>query len=203
MDHEFWRARWNEGRIAFHEGKANAFLTRHGDWLAQCHRILVPLCGKTEDLAYLASRGHEVLGVELVEDAVRQFFAEHAATPEISEHDELRIYRAGVITIIAGDFFATTRELVGTIDGIYDRAAIVALPPDVRSRYVAHLRAITPTAKRELLVSIDYPPGFAEGPPFSVDSDEVRSWFPSAQLVDEGNDQRGRAERCYTIALAR
>jgi len=203
MDHAFWRARWNEGRIAFHEGKANTFLARHGDWLAPCRRILVPLCGKTEDLAYLASRGHEVIGIELVEDAVRQFFAEHTTTPEITTRDGLAIYRAGLITIIAGDFFATTRELVGAIDGIYDRAAIVALPPDIRSRYVAHLRAIAPAAQRELLVSIDYPPGFAEGPPFSVDADEVRTWFPAAQLVDEGNDQRGRAERCYTIELAR
>lgn len=203
MDQEFWRKRWDEGRIAFHEGRPNAFLTKHGDWLAGCHRILVPLCGKSEDLAYLASCGHEVVGVELVADAVVQFFAEHATQPEITERDGFAIHRAGLITIMVGDFFATTRELVGAIDGIYDRAAIVALPPDIRSRYVAHLHSITPAARRELLVSLDYPPGFAEGPPFSVDADEVRSWYPSAQLVDEGSDQRGRAVRCYTIELAR
>lgn len=206
MDHEFWRTRWNEGRIAFHEGTANTFLARHIEWLAACHRILVPLCGKTEDLAYLAGRGHEVIGIELVEDAVRQFFAEHATTPEITAREGGATYRAGAITIIVGDFFATTRELVGTIDGIYDRAALIALPPAMRTSYVAHLRAIAPDAQRELLVSLEYPADAIQGPPFSVAMAEVDRWYPTAKLVDEAPDPRGRAngqllERCYTIQL--
>jgi thiopurine S-methyltransferase len=204
----FWFARWQEGRIAFHEGRANTFLTRHIEWLSPCHRILVPLCGKTEDLAYLAGRGHEVVGVELVEDAVRQFFTEHAAAPTVTKSGAFALYQAGAITVVAGDWFATTSALVGTIDAIYDRAALIALPPDMRARYVAHLRAIAPSAQRELLVSLDYPPGAAEGPPFSVDETEVRQLFEGStvELVDAAADPRGRAdgkmiERCYTIAF--
>jgi thiopurine S-methyltransferase len=207
MDHTFWRARWTEGRIGFHEGTPNRFLTRHGDWLAGCRRILVPLCGKTEDLAYLAGRGHEVVGVELVEDAVRQFFAEHAATPEVTAREGFSIYSAGAITVLAGDFFATTPALVGALDGIYDRAALIALPPDLRRRYVAHLGTIAPAARRELLVCLDCPDGSDEGPPFSVPEAEVRAHFAdrTVTVVDQAPDPRGRAgwfERCYRIALA-
>ncbi|HEY5949003.1 MAG TPA: thiopurine S-methyltransferase [Kofleriaceae bacterium] len=210
MNPAFWRDRWSEGKIGFHEGKPNEFLSRHGTWLESCRRILVPLCGKSEDLAYLAARGHEVVGVELVEDAVRQFFVEHAVPPEITARDGFAVYTAGSITVFAGDFFATTAALVGDVDGIFDRAALVALPPDMRGRYIDHVRAIAPNATRELLVSLEYPAGSMEGPPFSVDQAEVRERFAGDEitLVDEGLDPRGRAdgkllERCYTIAFAR
>jgi thiopurine S-methyltransferase len=167
---------------------------------------LVPLCGKSEDLAFLAGRGHEVVGVELVEDAVRQFFAEHQITPSVDAREGLVRYGAGAITIYAGDFFATTPALVGSIDGIYDRAALIALPPDLRARYVPHVRSLAPAAKRELLITLEYPAGSFDGPPFSVDEAEVRSRFAGAAvvLVDEGPDPDDRGggtwtERCYTI----
>lgn len=206
MDPEFWVARWQEGRIGFHEGAPNAYLTKHVDRLAGCQRVLVPLCGKTEDLAFLASRGHEVVGVELVDDAVRQFFTEHEATPAVDELAGMRRYTAGAITIVVGDVFATTAELVGAVDAIYDRAALVALPADTRVRYAAHLRQIAPGVRRELLVTLDYPPDAAQGPPFRVTDAEVRTLFAGAEieLLDEGPDPRARAgvdtvERCYEL----
>lgn len=195
MNAEFWRARWQERKIGFHEGKPNGFLARHVAHLAGAKRVFVPLCGKTEDLAYLAAQGHEVVGVELVEDPVQEFFAEHAITPSV----EGNIYRAGAITIICGDFFATD---VGPVDAIYDRAALVALPPEMRPRYVQHL----PVVPRILLVTVEYPEGAMSGPPFSVPEAEVRSLYADSrvELVDEGVDPRGRLdgkllERCYRI----
>lgn len=206
MDHAFWRSRWQEGRTRFHEGRPNSYLSKHADWLAECRRILVPLCGKTEDLAFLAGRGHEVIGVELVEDAVRQFFAEHQTTPAVMQRDKFAVYSAGAITVFAGDFFATSAALVGDVDGIYDRAALIALPPELRARYVPHVRALAPRAQRELLITLEYPAGSYEGPPFSVEEPEVRSAFAGAevQLIDEGADPDARGggtwiERCYTI----
>ena len=80
MDPAFWNSRWAKGKIGFHEGAPNSYLVKHHDKLATCPRLLVPLCGKAVDLAYLAALGHEVVGVELVEDAVKAFFAEHAQT---------------------------------------------------------------------------------------------------------------------------
>jgi len=206
MDHEFWLGRWREGRTPFHEGVANRFLVAHHDRIAACRRVLVPLCGKAEDLAYLAARGHDVVGIELAADAIDQFFAEHAITPAVSDRAGLRVYEAGAITLLAGDFFATTRESVGSIDGVYDRGAIVALPPDTHPRYATHLRALAPAMKRQLLIALEYPPGAYDGPPFTVTVDELRALYPDAaiELVDQGRDPRNRAdgkmfEFCYDL----
>src|SRR4051812_36053592 len=121
MDTEFWRARWQEGRIGFHEGVPNAYLAKYGDRLSSARRVLVPLCGKTVDLAYLAGRGHEVIGIELVDDAVRQFFAEHGTVAAVEKRGAFQAYTAGPITVLAGDFFASTPELVGPVEAIFDR----------------------------------------------------------------------------------
>ncbi len=206
MDPGFWSARWQEGRIGFHEGAPNTYLSTFIDRLASARRILVPLCGKSEDLAYLAGRGHEVVGIELVEDAVRQFFAEHGTTPVIEPRGPFTAYTSGPITVFTGDFFASTPEIVGAIDAVYDRAALVALPPPLRDRYVPHLRQIAADARRELLVTIEYPDGVFEGPPFSVPRDEVERRFAGAVIEElaSGPDPRGRLdgrmiERCYDL----
>lgn len=201
MEASFWQARWSENKIAFHEGRVNTFLEQYGDRLHG--RVLVPLCGKTEDLAWLAGRGHDVVGVELVEDAVQQFFAEHGVAPEVATQGGLRAYRAGAITLLAGDLFAVTADDVGAITSIYDRAALVALPRDMRDRYAAHLRAIAGGATRELLVSVEYEPGAHDGPPFSVERTEVLERFADARVEYLGgrSDPRGRpmTEHCYDI----
>lgn len=209
MEASFWQARWETGQIGFHEGRANALLSRFIDRLPAGGRVLVPLCGKTEDLAFLAARGHQVVGVELIESAAAAFFAEHDATPTITDVDGLRVYQHGAITIVVGDLFATTSAHVGAIDAIYDRAALIALPPDLRRRYVAHLRALAPSAPR-LLVGFEYPQEIMDGPPFAVLEAEVRALHPDATitiLADEpaiaprlaalGHTAR---ERCYWIA---
>jgi thiopurine S-methyltransferase len=195
MNAEFWRARWQERKIGFHEGKPNELLARHFGHFDGAKRVFVPLCGKTEDLVYLAAQGHEVVGVELVEDAVKEFFAEHAITPSV----EGNVYRAGSITIICGDYFATD---VGEVDAIYDRGALIALPPEMQGRYVRHL----PHVSRILLVTVEYPTEAMSGPPFSVPEAEVRSLYSDFRidLVDERVDPRRRAdgkliERCYRI----
>src|SRR5215510_3121795 len=106
--HADWLARWRDGRIGFHEGRPNELLERHIGRLAGRRRVLVPLCGKAEVLAFLAAHGHEVIGIELVEQAVREFFADHALTPSIVPRGPLVAYTAPPVTLLSGDFFATT-----------------------------------------------------------------------------------------------
>lgn len=205
MHPEFWRDRWREGAIGFHEGAPNAYLVEHVAKLTG--RVLVPLCGKTEDLAFLAAQGHEVIGIELVEDAVRAFFAEHGVTPTITPRGAVTHYNAGTITLIAADVFAVTRDDVGAIDSIYDRAALVALPPELRTRYVAHLGALVPPETPVLLITLEYAEGQLEGPPFAVRDAEVRERYRSVELLGEGPATAGRlaeakaVERCYRAAV--
>ncbi|MBA3396843.1 MAG: thiopurine S-methyltransferase [Deltaproteobacteria bacterium] len=205
MDPAFWHARWQERRIGFHEGRANSYLERHARRLADHLRVLVPLCGKAEDLAFLAGRGHAVVGIELVESAVREFFTEHDLEPTITPRDALVEYTTGPFRLLAGDLFAATPELVGPVDAIYDRAAMIALPADLRRRYVDHLRTFG--ARQIVLVTFETEQLPTDGPPFSVDDAEIRALYPDAivELVDEGPDPRPRdkpaLERCYAITL--
>ncbi|MCO6056845.1 thiopurine S-methyltransferase [Pseudomonas sp. MOB-449] len=176
MDEQFWRARWAQNQIGFHQREVNPYLERY--WpqleLPQGCQVLVPLCGKTLDLIWLAGQGHRVLGVELAEQAVTDFFAEQALSPQVSQQGALRLYRAGAIEILQGDFFAVTADHVADCRALYDRAAIIALPPVMRDDYVAHLERILPRPCDGLMVTLDYEQARLEGPPFSVPETEVR-----------------------------
>lgn len=200
MNADFWRERWAAGQIGFHEGKPNEFLAEH---IARLRgRVLVPLCGKSDDLAFLAAQGHEVVGIELVEDAVQAFFTEHGLSPSVNGG----VYSAGGITIHAGDVFGV--KDVGRVDAIYDRAALVALPVEVRGSYVAHLRTLVPARTPGLLVTLEYPPTAMAGPPFTVPQAEVRELYAHVELIDGKKLTTGRAgqipgavERVYAVTL--
>jgi thiopurine S-methyltransferase len=209
MEPDFWRARWSEGRTGFHEGKANALLVKHLSVLEPARRLFVPLCGKAEDLAFLAAQGHDVVGVELVESAVQAFFEEHGVKPEVTPAGKFTKYSAPRLTLFAGDFFATTRELLGNVDALYDRAALIALPEPMRAGYVRHLRALLPAGAPGLVITVEYPQDALEGPPFSVPEAEVRTHYTGAkiELVDTVKAEGPRfsavnaIEKCFTVQL--
>jgi thiopurine S-methyltransferase len=180
---EDWIARWREGRTGFHEGRPNALLEHHVAQLAGRRRVLVPLCGKSEDLVFLVASGHEVVGVELAEQAVRAFFDEHRLTPSITPRGSLVEYRAGAISLLVGDMFATTPALIGPIDALYDRAALVALPPELRPRYVAQLSTLVPAGAPGLIVTLEYDQRRVNGPPFAVLEPELRSLY-AGRVID-------------------
>lgn len=210
--HEDWIARWRDGRIGFHEGRPNTFLDRHLARLAGCRRVFVPLCGRSEDLAFLAAHGYEVVGVELAEQAVREFFELHALTPSITPRGSVVEYRAGAVTLLVGDLFATTPELVGPIDALYDRAALIALPAELRPSYVAQLRALLPAGSPGLVITVEYDPRAIAGPPFVVAEAELRSLYAGAvvewledQPVTSGKLAESNVlatERCFAIRLS-
>lgn len=200
MDAEFWKARWREGQIGFHEGRPNGLLVAHAKELGPPGRVLVPLSGKSEDMAYLASLGHEVVGVELAETAAVDFFREHGLEVEPREHGPFVERSAGGITILQGDIFDATPEWLGEFTAFYDRAAIVALPPELRPRYAAHLRALAGEKTPGLVITFEYPQEEMEGPPFSVPEAELRGYFPVLKALAERAADGPRArERGFTF----
>lgn len=170
MDADFWHQRWHQGEIGFHLDQVNPLLRRH--WQAPAaSRVLVPLCGKSRDLLWLRDQGHEVIGVELSALAAHQFFAESGLEPEVETRAHFECWHVPGIEIYCGDFLTLTSELLGTVDAFYDRAALVALPPQMRSDYTHKLMTLAPAAQG-LLITLNYPQALVEGPPFAV-SDEV------------------------------
>jgi thiopurine S-methyltransferase len=174
MEAEFWHQRWETNQIAFHEKEANLQLVRNFQALsvAPNSRILVPLCGKTRDIGWLLAQGHSVVGAELSKLAVNQLFEGLGREPNVTPAGELLHYRAENVEVFVGDIFALSHEKIGTVDAVYDRAALVALPVGMRERYGAHLIEITNCAP-QLLICFEYDQSVMPGPPFSVDRQEL------------------------------
>ncbi len=173
MQPEFWHKKWASGQIGFHLPEVNPYLQRH--WaVPETARVLVPLCGKSLDLAWLAGRGHRVLGIELSDKAIEDFFSEHRIEPDISENGAFKVYRGDAIELWCGDFFALTASDVADCTALYDRAALIALPAPMRERYAAHLQQILPQGVQGLLITLDYDQTQMPGPPFAVGDDEVQ-----------------------------
>ncbi|MCK5771128.1 thiopurine S-methyltransferase [Algiphilus sp.] len=186
MDPDFWLARWDNEEIGFHQPDGNPLLAAHWPTLAipPDAQVLVPLCGKTPDMAWLAARGHSVIGVELSEKAARALFAEQDVQPETHERDGFTVYSAGGIAIWVGDFFAMPAAVLADCSALYDRASLIALPPPMRQRFAALLTEALPADGRGLLVALDYDQSEMAGPPFSVPDSEIRQLFEPAFAVE-------------------
>ena len=177
MDPQFWHARWARGEIGFHLDRAHPMLARYGAPLAG-RRVLVPLCGKSLDMVCLAGLGCTVVGIELSAAAIDAFFAEHGLEPAVSTQGPGRIWQAGPYTLLEGDYFEfTAADLGAPCTGLYDRAALIALPPERRSAYAVHAAHLLASGAWGLLITLEYPQEVMAGPPFSVPESEVRTLY--------------------------
>ena len=183
MEHSFWHSKWQKNEIGFHEPEGNALLVKYSSFLigddspsSSSSRIFVPLCGKTRDIGWLLAQGCEVVGAELSEVAITQLFEELGVEPTISTSTNGKVYTKDRLTIFVGDIFKLTSSDIGDVTGIYDRAALVALPSPLREQYSAHLIAITQCAP-QLIISFDYDQNEMAGPPFSVNEKTVDSLY--------------------------
>lgn len=178
MKHEFWHEKWAKNEIAFHQEKPHPWLERYlvKMDLRPGHRIFVPLCGKTLDIHWLLAQGFRVVGAELNESAVEQLFAELKLDPEIRDIDGFRHYSAENTDIFVGDIFALSQKRVGRVDAVYDRAALVALPEDMRPDYARQILALSKSAP-QFLICFTYDQSKLDGPPFSISNDELRELY--------------------------
>ncbi len=180
MDSNFWLSRWQENKIGFHQSKYNSRLTSL--WpslqLPQGAEVFVPLCGKSLDMIWLHEQGYNVLGAELSETAVVAFFNENDLQYQVTTSGNLQLFtgtgKAAGIRIFAGDMFAMDEAQTAGVSAVYDRASMVAMPPEMRQQYVDKLAALLPVAATGILISMNYDPSKMKGPPFSVPDELVR-----------------------------
>lgn len=189
MDVEFWLERWRDGRTHFHQTRVTPLLQKYWPTLSlpPGGKVLVPLCGKSLDMVWLAAQGFQVLGVELSPLAVEQFFAENALEPVIRDSIYGKHYVSGNIEILCGDIFKLDAQWLSHCVGAYDRAALVALPADMRGAYARHVYGQLAPGYRGLLITLDYPQEEMDGPPFAVIDAEVRRLFAEVsptRLID-------------------
>ncbi|MDH4080939.1 MAG: thiopurine S-methyltransferase [Nitrospira sp.] len=184
MEPNFWHNRWQTNQTGWHESTVNPLLIAHFPSLnlPSGRRVFVPLCGKSFDLGWLLSQGYTVAGAELSELAVTQLFAELGVEPTRSEVGKHKHFRGGKIDIFVGDIFDLSSEVLGPVDAVYDRAALVALPETMRVRYTAHLKTITAFAP-QLVIGYEYDQTMAPGPPFSITPDELHRHYSDSYTL--------------------
>lgn len=184
MEKEFWINRWKENQIGFHQMKANPYLIKYLDQLkASGSHVFFPLCGKSGDMIYAAEHGFTVSGVELSSIACDSFFKENKIDVRIKIEDSFAVYRGGPFTIYCGDFFHLSESNMANISSVFDRASLIALPSEMRRKYASHMTSILPANSEILLVTMEYPKGEMNGPPFSVSSEEVFSLYESTHDI--------------------
>jgi len=185
VDSEFWKERWEKNQIGFHLDEVNEMLEEHFKSLKleQNTKIFLPLCGKTLDIQWLLSQGYNIIGAELSELAIQQLFDELNIKPDVSTHSDFKVYQAKNLKIYVGDIFNLTYKILGSIDAVYDRAALVALPFTLREKYTAHLRELTNEVP-QLLLNFTYDQSLMNGPPFSVSGDEIKEHYSANYKID-------------------
>lgn len=186
MQPDFWLDRWQQNQIGFHQQNINLHLQQCWPALGipVASRVFVPLCGKSSDMLWLRAQGCHVVGVELSALAVKAFFDENDVEYRVYVDGPFHIYEADGLSIYCGDFFDLTTEILAGVIAVFDRASLIALPPDMRVAYVAYMRKILDPGTKTLLVAFDYPQHEMQGPPFSVQEPEIHALYDATCEVD-------------------
>lgn len=178
MQANFWHQKWANNETGFHLPEANPLLIKFFSklQLEQGARVFLPLCGKTLDIAWLLAQGYRIAGAELSTVAIESLFKSLHLTPNIKTLDEITYYSATNIDMFVGDIFKLTPTILGAVDAVYDRAALVALPDETRKLYTAHLQKLSKQAP-QLLICVEYDQTCHAGPPFSISASEVKQHY--------------------------
>ncbi|MFT7235658.1 MAG: thiopurine S-methyltransferase [Methylophagaceae bacterium] len=211
MDAEFWHQKWESKQIGFHRDQVNHLLVKYLSALDLIagQTIFLPLCGKTVDIAWLMGQGLFVRGIELHEPAVIELFASLSLKPEVIKVGDLKQYSVKGLVVFVGDIFNLTSSILGEVNAVYDRAAIVALPETMRSDYAYQVMTVSQKSQ-QLMINYVYDQAQMQGPPFSVSNEELILYFEdhyAMTLLSERIVEGGLKGKCpareYTWLLER
>ncbi|XP_037280158.2 thiopurine S-methyltransferase [Rhipicephalus microplus] len=171
---EFWSHLWKQGHTVWQQPGVHKLLINNKETLLRGRtgaRVFLPLCGKAHELRWFYDMGHNVIGVEFVEECVRSYFndgglqIEEATCPII----KCKIFRTPDhrLQVFICNIFDFKRECAGIMDIVWDRSGFTAMRVEDRGRYAAVIK--------NLLA-----PGFSYGMWTVVyDSEtDVDSWAP-------------------------
>lgn len=200
-----WKERWETNQIGWHSSDVNQNLKNHATVLFEkstTPAIAVPLCGKSLDMAWLAKQNAKVTGIELVQKAIEDFFAEQSLCATQSKKEDTPCYHCDRIEILHSDIFELPKTLEGSFDAIYDRAAFVALPLELKQQYADLCLSLLKPDGSILLITYDAPIPETQGPPFPVKDGVIPRLYKNASqciLLEESvdtpdNDPRLKAQ---------
>ena len=179
-----WLERWTAGNTGWHQPTGSDTLKIFWPAMDAGTRVLVPLCGKSVDMFWLAGQGLDVTGVELSPVAIEGFFSDHNLDYECTTVGPHKCYRATTAPIVlyCGDYFEFSAP---PFDALYDRAALIALGPELRPSYAQHTSSLLNNDAFHLLDTLEYQQSQVAGPPYCVRPEEVLSYWPRLRPVCE------------------
>ncbi|XP_062301619.1 probable thiopurine S-methyltransferase isoform X3 [Osmerus eperlanus] len=180
-----WEERWQEDKIGFHQPNIHPMLESNIEKVLAGRKevsFFFPLCGKALDMKWLSDMGHSVVGVEIAEKAIKQFFEENNMTyseEEVPVIPGAKVYKSseGNISLYQCDLFNFSSSVAGQFGGIWDRGSLVAINPADREKYAALIMSLMAKDCRYLLDTVLYNPELYKGPPFMVPDEQVQSLF--------------------------
>ena len=203
----FWHDRWENQLTGWHRAEYNDLMVKHWHSLnaPDGSEVLVPLCGKSLDMLWLADQGYSIVGLEMVEQAIHTFFNENQLSPESTQFGKLVKHSSPPFTIFLGDVFNLEADTVQA-DAWYDRAAMVAIPPSTRESYVQQIRQQTKPGAVGLLITLTYPQHEADGPPFSLTDEDALSLFSEGFEIErleviDVSDEKDRGVSSVTSSV--
>ncbi len=187
MDNQFWIDRWQNKQTGWHRDDVHPLLLQLTDeFFGSPQFVFVPLCGKSLDMVWLADKGHHIIGIEISALAISEFFQEQELRAQKTRLGDFMLWQAGTYQILEGDFFQLTPDFFSnnfkSCHCWYDRAAVIALPENLRNRYVRLMKQLLPDG-RGLLISLSYDSASRQGPPFSLDEDAIRTLWSGARKI--------------------
>jgi len=191
MKKEFWIEKWQNNQTGFHKDFTHPLLIKyiHELGLEKGDTIFVPLCGKSLDMLWLNNQGYQVMGVEISQLAVEQFFTENNLTYKKSQDHNFTVYQHENIRIYLGDFFDLNKDLASHIKAVYDKAAFIALPDDLVTQYVVKMYQVLPVYAKHLLITLEFnKTSGPKGPPFNSPDKKIKNLyaqFSSIQILQE------------------
>tara|TARA_R110002110_G_scaffold415800_1_gene656285 strand:- start:42688 stop:43344 length:657 start_codon:yes stop_codon:yes gene_type:complete len=194
MDQAFWHEKWNSDNIPFNQKQPNPFMVKFFNRLnlKPGSTIFAPLCGKSVDLVWLAEQGFKVIGSELNYQACKDFYHENAIPFKEHKEKSFHFFSSENITLLAGDFFELSNDIIGKIDAIYDRASLIALPSDTRLLYAEKIINLTNANTHLFLITIGYKQSQMQGPPFSVNETEVYQLYSQYFHIETVHNKRAK-----------
>lgn len=170
---DFWQNLFEQQATRWDRGNASPQLLSwlDSDALQPC-RIAVPGCGGGWEVAELARRGFDVIGLDYTPAAVertRDLLASHKLTARVEQADVL------------------AWQPDAPLDAIYEQTCLCAIHPDLWTGYAAQLhRWLKPGGTLFALFMQMVRPGatqegLVEGPPYHCDINAMRALFPASQ----------------------
>lgn len=196
---EDWHKRyWEDNNLYFHCEEPHDMLVKFYDRICgeRNERIFLPLCGKSVDLMWLANRGHEVVGLEFSDIAVKAVFEESNQEYNVLTQDNFDVYKAKNVplTIYKGDFFLITNKLLGKFDAVWDRGGFTAIEAERRSEYVKILLTLLQETGKVLLFSVNFDTSSYGGPPYPASIENVKDYFGNCKVEEIDQEVTPRSQ---------